>query len=90
MTEQERKVMLNLADTLKGEINRMCVTKDISELDKMLLSAIVNLTELHNKMLLYAIVNLTELHKEKRGELIAERVAERVEHGETLHPGRMD
>lgn len=70
MIEQERKVMLNLADTLKGKINRICVTKDISELDKMFL---------------YAIVNLTEIRKKKYGDLIAERVAERVENGKTVH-----
>lgn len=32
MSEQERKVMMNLADTIVGEINRMCVTKELSEL----------------------------------------------------------
>ena len=32
MTEIERKNMLILADTIKGEINRMCITKDIEEL----------------------------------------------------------
>ena len=35
MTENERKIMMNLADTLQGEINRMCVTKDLSEFDTM-------------------------------------------------------
>lgn len=35
MNEQEWKIMLNLADTLIGEINRMCVTKDLSEFDTM-------------------------------------------------------
>lgn len=35
MSEQERKVMMNLADTIQGEINRMCVTKDLSEFDTM-------------------------------------------------------
>ena len=35
MTEQERKVMMNLADTIQGEINRMCVTKDLAEFDSM-------------------------------------------------------
>lgn len=35
MNEQERKVMMNLADTINGEINRMCVTKDLSEFDTM-------------------------------------------------------
>lgn len=35
MVEQERKMMMNLADTIVGEINRMCVTKELSELDVM-------------------------------------------------------
>ena len=35
MTEQERKVMMNLADTIQGEINRMCVTKELTEFDSM-------------------------------------------------------
>ena len=35
MTENERKTMMILADTINGEINRMCVTKDLTELDTM-------------------------------------------------------
>ena len=35
MDEQERKAVLNLADTIIGEINRMCVTKDLAEFDAM-------------------------------------------------------
>ena len=35
MTENERKTMMILADTIKGEINRMCVTKELSEFDTM-------------------------------------------------------
>lgn len=35
MTENERKTMMNLADTIKGEINRMCVTHELSEFDTM-------------------------------------------------------
>ena len=35
MDEQERKVILNLADTIIGEINRMCVTRDLAEFDTM-------------------------------------------------------
>lgn len=46
MTEQERKIMLNLADTLEGEINRMCVTKDLSEFDTMYAHARGNLDKL--------------------------------------------
>ena len=46
MSEQERKVMMNLADTIKGEINRMCVTKDFSEFDIMCVYAKRNLDRL--------------------------------------------
>lgn len=35
MTENERKSMMILADTIKGEINRMCVTQELSEFDTM-------------------------------------------------------
>ena len=35
MTENERKTMMILADTIQGEINRMCVTKELSEFDTM-------------------------------------------------------
>jgi hypothetical protein len=48
MTENERKTMLNLADTIQGEINRMCVTKDLNELNSMALHARRNIEKLHN------------------------------------------
>lgn len=37
MTGSERKQMMimALADTIEGEINRMCVTKDLAEFDVM-------------------------------------------------------
>ncbi len=35
MTEIERKNILILSDTIKGEINRMCVTDELVELDTM-------------------------------------------------------
>jgi len=35
MIERERKEMMMLADTIQGEINRMCVTKELSEFDTM-------------------------------------------------------
>lgn len=50
-TELERKSVLILADELKGEINRMCVTNDISELNSMELFAGVNLKKLYLKKL---------------------------------------
>ena len=35
MTENERKNMMILADTIQREINRMCVTKELAEFDAM-------------------------------------------------------
>ena len=52
MTEQQRKEMYNLADMIQGEINRMCVTEDLTELDSMTLHArnnIIRLQELRYK-----------------------------------------
>lgn len=46
MTENERKTMMLLADTIKGEINRMCVTKDLAEFDTMYGHAKKNLEKL--------------------------------------------
>ena len=46
MNEQERKTMMILADTIQGEINRMCVTKDLSEFDTMYGHAKKNLDKL--------------------------------------------
>lgn len=47
MTENERKTMLNLADTIQGEINRMCVTKDLNELNTMARYARHNIEKLY-------------------------------------------
>ena len=46
MTENERKTMMILADTIKGEINRMCVTKELAEFDSMYGHAKKNLEKL--------------------------------------------
>lgn len=46
MTENERKTMMILADTIQGEINRMCVTKELSEFDAMYGHAKKNLDKL--------------------------------------------
>ena len=46
MTENERKTMMILADTIKGEINRMCVTTELVELDTMYGYAKKNLEKL--------------------------------------------
>ena len=48
MTENERKLMINLANTIQGEINRMCVTKELSEFDTMYWHATHNLENLYN------------------------------------------
>ena len=48
MTESERKTMMILADTIEGEINRMCVTKELSELDSMALHAKKNIEKLQS------------------------------------------
>ena len=46
MTENERKSMMILADTIEGEINRMCVTDKLSEFDTMYGHAKKNLDKL--------------------------------------------
>lgn len=46
MTEQERKEMMILADTIQGEINRMCVTEELTEFDTMYGHAKRNLDKL--------------------------------------------
>ena len=46
MTENERKTMYVLVDTIQGEINRMCVTKDLAEFDTMFAHAKRNLDKL--------------------------------------------
>lgn len=38
-----RKEIMILADTIQGEINRMCVTSDLAEMDTMALHARENL-----------------------------------------------
>lgn len=53
MTENERKTMMILADTIQGEINRMCVTKELSEFDTMYGHAKKNLEKL-SKMIYVA------------------------------------
>lgn len=44
----QTKEELNLADTIEGEINRMCVTNDIAELDTMALHARRNIERLQS------------------------------------------
>ena len=42
----QSKELLNLADTIKGEINRMCVTDDINELYNIAMCARKNINKL--------------------------------------------
>ena len=44
----DHKEIVNLGNTIQGEINRMCVTKSIEELDSMCLYAINNIMKLRN------------------------------------------
>lgn len=48
MTENERKTIMILADTIEGEVNRMCVTNELTELDSMYYHATINLGKLLN------------------------------------------
>lgn len=47
MTEQERKEIMNLADIITGEVNRMCVTHELSELAVMSGHAKKNIEKLY-------------------------------------------
>lgn len=46
MTEKERQTIHILVDTIRGEINRMCVTDELSEFDSMYGHAKRNLDKL--------------------------------------------
>ena len=46
MSENERTEMMVLVDTIKGEINRMCVTKELAEFDAIHGRAQVNIDQL--------------------------------------------
>ena len=48
MTRDKHKEMMILADMIKGEINRMCVTNDIIELNNMSLYARNNIGKLRD------------------------------------------
>lgn len=68
MTENQQKEILNLSDTIKGEINRMCVTNDLSEMDDMFFHAKQNISRLN--MLLYTTKfnSLKESDKHTQGD----------------------
>ena len=48
MNRQERQKMINLADTIKSEINRMCVTDSLAEVYAMADNAIINIEKLRS------------------------------------------
>lgn len=48
MNSEERQKMINLADTIKGEINRMCVTDSLTEVNTMADHAIINIEKLRS------------------------------------------
>ena len=48
MNRQEHQKMMNLVEMIRGEINRMCVTDDLAELDTMADHAIRNIEKLQN------------------------------------------
>lgn len=64
MTEDERKSIMALADIIEGEINRMCVTKELAEFDTMYGYAKKNIDKL--SILIYDARFLTESEEEKK------------------------
>lgn len=46
MTKDKHQEMMILVDTIQGEINRMCVIDDISELNNMTIYARINIAKL--------------------------------------------
>lgn len=48
MNREEHQKMMILADTINGEINRMCVTDSLAELNTMADHAIRNIEKLQN------------------------------------------
>ena len=53
MTEQERKEITDLADTLREEINKMCVTDKDEQMENMYQYAMQDLTKLANLIYYY-------------------------------------
>ena len=54
MTDEQRKEILILSDTIQGEVNRMCVTNELTELFKMEYHAIDNIRKLRDLRCKYA------------------------------------
>lgn len=63
MTENERKSIMILADTIEGEVNRMCVTNELTELVTMYYHATINLGKLLN--MIYKVKFKVERNEEE-------------------------
>jgi len=48
MTRDEHQMIMNIADMIQGEINRMCVTDELAELDTMAFHAEENIKRLRD------------------------------------------
>lgn len=46
-TEQKHRETMNSVDMLKGSINRMCVTSELDELERMFIGAVCRLSDLY-------------------------------------------
>lgn len=66
MIENKRNAMMILADTVEGEINRMCVTKELAEFDTMYEHAKKNLEKL--SMMIYNGRFKVDVEPESEGE----------------------
>ena len=51
------KDIINLADTIQGEINRMCVTHEFAELKNMYVYANINLERLLKMIYVHRFIN---------------------------------
>lgn len=47
-TNEKHKEIVNKGDMLKGCVNRMCVSNNIDEINRMLTASILYLTEIYN------------------------------------------
>ena len=68
MNENERKNIIILGDTIQGEINRMCVTDSLTELDTMYAHARRNLDKLLTMIYEKRFDNLSSYKSEKESE----------------------
>lgn len=55
--------IINLADTIQGEINRMCVTKEFTELKNMYVYASINLERLLKMIYAHRFINAESENK---------------------------